>query len=141
MSTHPGGGKMKTILAIDDESLVRNAYQYALEGKDYRLLLAENGEQGLAIARENRPDLVFLDLKMPGIDGVETLRRLMASDPQLNVYIVTGFQQEYMDSLKAAMDEGLKFEVAAKPLAAEQIEMIARIALENATFVQEDRTQ
>jgi DNA-binding NtrC family response regulator len=132
---------MKTILAIDDESLVRNAYQYALEGKDYRLLLAENGEQGLAIARENRPDLVFLDLKMPGIDGVETLRRLMASDPQLNVYIVTGFQQEYMDSLKAAMDEGLKFEVAAKPLNAEQIGMIASIALENATFVQEDRAQ
>jgi CheY-like chemotaxis protein len=118
----------RKILVIDDDVAVRDAFDLAL-ADHYQVTLAESGEQGLAAARAERPDLVFLDLKMPGMDGVETLRRLHELDAGLSVYIVTAFSQEYLSGLQAARADGLRFQLAAKPMSAEQIRLAAQSVL------------
>ena len=119
----------RSILVIDDERAVRDAFELALEEAGCDVRCAENGPTGLKEIEQQRPDLVFLDLKMPGLNGVEVLRRIKSHDKTIPVYIVTGFQREYMSELKTASDEGLDFELAAKPLSAVQIQAIARAKL------------
>ncbi|ABD71277.1 response regulator receiver domain protein [Rhodoferax ferrireducens T118] len=116
----------QTILVIDDDAAVRGSFQLVLGEIGCVVRVAEDGLQGIAMAREERPDLIFLDLKMPGIDGVETMRRLLAMDPTFNIYIVTAFSQEYLDDLKQAQAEGMTFQLANKPLSSTQIRHIAR---------------
>ncbi|MFI3189187.1 response regulator receiver protein [Crenothrix sp. D3] len=114
-----------TILIIDDDPAVRGAFTLILDDAGYQVCEAEDGLEGIAMVRLQRPDLIFLDLRMPNIDGVETLRRLKAIDESLNIYIVTAFADEYMDQLKIADEEGLHFQIAAKPLSSGQIKHIA----------------
>ena len=118
---------LSNILVIDDDPAVRGAFKLILEEEGYTVREAESGLEGIQMANQSRPDLIFLDLRMPGIDGVETLRRLKAFDPTLNVYIVTAFAAEFMGQLKEAHDEGLSFELASKPLSASQIRNIAQV--------------
>lgn len=117
----------KKVLVIDDDQAVRGAFKLILEDDGYRVREAENGLQGIEMVKLERPDLIFLDLRMPGIDGVETLRRLKAVDDSLNIYIVTAFASEFMERLKVAHDEGLQFEMASKPLSSAQIRNIAQL--------------
>jgi CheY-like chemotaxis protein len=119
----------KHILVIDDDRAVRDAFELALGDEGHSVLLAEDGTNGVEMARQQRPDLVFLDLRMPGIDGVETLRRLLAYDPSIKVYIVTAFAQEYMSGLARAKQDGLRFQLAAKPLSPQQIRLVTQAAL------------
>lgn len=119
---------IQNILVVDDDAAVRGAFELVLGEMGCRVRLAESGLQGIELARAERPDLIFLDLKMPGIDGVETLRRLLALDPTLNIYIVTAFSQDYLADLKAAQAQGLVFQLANKPLSSTQIRHIARSA-------------
>ncbi|PIY03669.1 MAG: response regulator receiver protein [Gallionellales bacterium CG_4_10_14_3_um_filter_54_96] len=114
------------ILVIDDDAAVRGVFQLVLGEIGCEVRLAEDGLQGIAMAKAARPDLIFLDLKMPGIDGVETMRRLLALDHTLNIYIVTAFSQEYLADLQAAQAEGMTFQLANKPLSSTQIRHIAR---------------
>ena len=116
------------ILVIDDDPAVRSAFKLILEEDNFSVREAENGLQGIEMALAERPDLIFLDLRMPGIDGVETLRRLKAIDETLNIYIVTAFANEYMEQLKGIHEEGIQFELASKPLSSVQIRNIAQIA-------------
>jgi len=116
------------ILVIDDDAAVRGAFQLVLSDMGYSVLLASDGLQGIALAQAERPDLIFLDLKMPGLNGIETMRRLLALDSTLNIYIVTAFSQEYLGELKQAEVEGLHFQLANKPLSGTQIRHIARSA-------------
>lgn len=122
----------KHILVIDDDRAVRDAFELALGDEGHTVRLAEDGLNGVEMARRQRPDLVFLDLKMPGIDGVETLRRLLADDPSVKVYIVTAFAQEYMSGLAQAKQDGLRFQLAAKPLSPQQIRLVTQAALSSA---------
>lgn len=72
---------MKTILIVDDKAEVRELVEVTLRGGDYRILQAENGDQALEIARAEQPELILLDVMMPGgIDGFEVCDRLK-SDP------------------------------------------------------------
>jgi len=118
---------LNNILVIDDDPAVRGAFKLILEDEGYVVREAESGAEGLEMVQAERPDLIFLDLRMPGLDGVETLRRLKAIDETLNIYIVTAFATEFMDQLKSAHEEGLQFELASKPLSATQIRNIAQI--------------
>jgi len=117
---------IQNILVIDDDSAVRGSFKLVLGEMGCTVRVAEGGEQGLAMALVERPDLIFLDLKMPGMDGVETMRRLLAMDATLNIYIVTAFSQEFLDDLKRAQAEGMTFQLANKPLSSNQIRHIAR---------------
>ncbi|MFA6163545.1 MAG: response regulator [Methylobacter sp.] len=119
---------LSKILVIDDDPAVRGAFRLILEDDNFSVREAENGLQGIEMTLAERPDLIFLDLRMPGIDGVETLRRLKAIDETLNIYIVTAFANEYMEQLKGIHEEGFQFELASKPLSSVQIRNIAQIA-------------
>jgi CheY-like chemotaxis protein len=96
-----------------------------LEEEGFSVREAEYGLRGIELILGERPDLIFLDLCMPGINGVETLCRLKAVDATLTIYIVTAFAKEYMDQLKSVNEEGLRFELAGKPLSSAQIRYIA----------------
>jgi len=117
---------IQKILVIDDDAAVRGSFKLVLSEMGCKVRVAEGGEQGLAMALVERPDFIFLDLKMPGMDGVETMRRLLAMDATLNIYIVTAFSQEFLDDLKRAQAEGMTFQLANKPLSSNQIRHIAR---------------
>lgn len=119
----------KHILVIDDDRAVRDAFELALADEGYSIEMAEDGWRGLECARRQRPDLIFLDLRMPGIDGVETLRRLHGHDATLRIYIVTAFSREYMAGLAQAKQDGMRFQLAAKPLTLQQIRIIAQASL------------
>jgi CheY-like chemotaxis protein len=67
-----------SVLVIDDSELVREAARVALELAGWEATAASDGESGLALAAQEPPDGVLLDVEMPGIDGIETLRRLRA---------------------------------------------------------------
>ena len=70
---------LKTILAIDDEKDILKLLSYNLSKEGYQTLVAKSGEEGLALAQSKKPDLILLDLMMPGIDGLEVCR-LLRSD-------------------------------------------------------------
>lgn len=83
-----------TILIVDDEYAVARGIQYALEQEGYQVSVAGSGEEALAMAGELAPDLVLLDVRMPGIDGFETLRRLRADGSKAPVLMLTARDEE-----------------------------------------------
>jgi len=66
------------ILLVDDHRTVLRLLEAILKLKGYELLYAENGQQGMAMARQEQPDLILLDVMMPGMDGYEVCRRIKA---------------------------------------------------------------
>jgi CheY-like chemotaxis protein len=68
-----------TILIVEDEHAVARGIQYALQQEGYDVGVARSGEEGLEIATREAPDLVVLDVRLPGIDGFEVLRRVRAA--------------------------------------------------------------
>jgi len=115
---------MSKILIIDDDSLVRHAYELTLEDLDYEVDAVESGEEGLEKIRNNEYGLVFLDLNMPGMNGVETLRELRKIDKNLTVYIVSGFHNAFLEELRKIKEDGIHFELARKPLSRDQLKEI-----------------
>jgi DNA-binding response OmpR family regulator len=80
---------MQRILVIDDDPAVTSVLKRGLSYEGFAVDTAASGAEGLAIARDKPPDLVILDIMMPGLDGLEVLRRLRAADPQLPVLLLT----------------------------------------------------
>jgi len=80
----------RTILIVDDEKDIRTALTGILEDEGYQVITASSGMEALETVRQEMPDLVLLDIWMPGIDGLETLERLKALFPQLTVIMISG---------------------------------------------------
>lgn len=118
-----------TILIIDDEPAIRRSFELVLRVPGRAVLTAESGERGLELLAERGADLVFLDLNMPGLDGVDTLLRIRETHPSTPVYIVTAFAAEYMERLSAASARGVEFELLRKPIGAGEIRAVAEAAL------------
>lgn len=72
-----------TILTIEDQPDIRRLIRMTLEFKGHHVMEAGDGVEGLRLAREHRPDLILLDVMMPGMDGL-TVGKTLASDPQLS---------------------------------------------------------
>ncbi|NWF81922.1 MAG: response regulator transcription factor [Chloroflexi bacterium] len=85
-----------TVMLIDDHRVVRQGLRDFLELQDDIEIVGEaaSGEEGVALAREVLPDVVLMDLVMPGIDGVETTRRLKAASPSTRVIVLTSFADD-----------------------------------------------
>lgn len=77
------------ILVVDDQKGMRLLFEEVLTHYGYRVATASNGAEALAIVAENQPDLVLLDMRMPGLSGPETLHELRADYPTLPVIMVT----------------------------------------------------
>jgi len=80
----------KTILVVDDEKDIRISLTGILEDEGYQVLTADSGVGALECARQELPDLVLLDIWMPGMDGLETLERIKVLFPQLTVIMISG---------------------------------------------------
>ncbi|MDO9555944.1 MAG: response regulator, partial [Atribacterota bacterium] len=80
------------ILIIDDEVDLCQSLLELLEEEEYKIFIADSGKEGLIKVKENLPDLVLLDIKMSGIDGIETLERITAIDKDISVIMLTAYQ-------------------------------------------------
>ncbi len=87
------------ILVIDDERSIRLSLKIAFEKVGARILTAETGEEGLEILMRESPDLIILDIKLPGIDGIETLKRIKRLKPSSIVIMIT-----YLSEVKLAVE-------------------------------------
>lgn len=104
---------MRKVLIIDDERPILEMLQLSLSIEGYEVLTAESGEKALEIFKEQRPRLVLTDIKMPGIDGIEVLKRIKAMDDEVEVIVVTGHGD--MDTAIAALQHGAS-DFITKPL-------------------------
>ena len=80
----------RRILVIDDEKAIRDSLKMILEYDGYECLLAPSGQTGLSVISHDAPDLVFLDIKMPGLDGLEVLREIRSLDQGMPVVMISG---------------------------------------------------
>ncbi len=120
----------KHILVIDDDEDIRASFVLALKDKGYIVDTAETGEEGIEKERSKKYDLIFLDLKMPGISGVEALREIRKVNKETPIYIITAFYKEFFDELKTAEKEDLSFELLKKPIDKGQILLVTKSILE-----------
>ncbi|HEU5360014.1 MAG TPA: response regulator, partial [Candidatus Deferrimicrobiaceae bacterium] len=88
---------MKKILVVDDEENIRELYRDELVEEGYKVELAEDGLAALRKFDTFRPDLVTLDVKMPGIDGLEVLRRIRQKSASIPVLLLTAFGEFKQD--------------------------------------------
>jgi len=82
------------VLVVDDDPTVSDVVRRYLERAEFEVMLAADGQGALDAVAGSRPDLVVLDLMLPGIDGLEVCRRLRAQDPQLPVVMLTALGDE-----------------------------------------------
>ena len=122
------------ILIIDDEEVVRDSCTRMLRGGDYDVATAPDGTAGLELARGFQPDLVFVDLKMPGISGFEVLERLDKMDPAIVKVVITGYAT--VGSAVDAMKKGA-YDFLPKPATPEEFRLITNRALERRRLVLE----
>ena len=77
------------VLVVDDEPEVRRLLEDFLSDRGYEVVLASDGSEALVSLRAHKPDLVLLDIAMPGMDGVEVLKQIAMTDPGVRVIMVT----------------------------------------------------
>ncbi len=115
------------ILIIDDEEVVLDSCAQILKGTPYQLATARDGTSGLALLQEFHPDLVFVDLKMPGISGFEVLEKIGEIDPTIVIVVITGFAT--VSSAVEAMKKGA-YDFLPKPFTPDEFRLIARRGIE-----------
>ncbi len=82
---------MKTILVVDDDKSLRRLYKAELEAEGYRVLLAETGKQAIDKVNESVPDLVIMDIRMPEMDGLESMARILHDQRGVPVILNTAY--------------------------------------------------
>ncbi len=125
------------ILVIDDEAEIRRSVKMILEYEGYDVTEASSGPEGLAIVEREPPDLVFLDIKMPGLDGLEALQRIRQTNESLPVVIISGHGT--VSTAVEATKLGA-FDFIEKPLASERVLVTIRNALDQTRLQNENRT-
>jgi two-component system, NtrC family, nitrogen regulation response regulator NtrX len=115
------------ILVIDDEAEIRRSVRMILEYEGYEVIEASSGPDGVTLVERESPDLVFLDIKMPGMDGLDALQRIKASKETLPVVIISGHGtvSTAVEATKAGA-----FDFIEKPLATERVLVTIRNALD-----------
>ncbi len=78
----------KKVLICDDEPYIRESVSYVARGEGYDVLTAEDGEEALRLAREERPDLIFLDLMMPRLNGFQVCQALKKDAATRNIHVI-----------------------------------------------------
>ena len=116
----------RKVLVVDDDPAVRKSIDRVLTGKGYAVITAENGEEALRKLNEEKYDLVYTDIRMPGMSGLEVAEHVKAQRPWTPVVIITGYGTDAAESrAKAAGVSSFMH----KPLSPEMIEDSARDAL------------
>jgi DNA-binding NtrC family response regulator len=92
------------ILVVDDKFSDRETLKTILEDKGYRVATAMDGTEAIEMVKSKHYDIIFLDVILPGIDGVETFERVKGIDPEVTVIMMTGYTEE--DLVRKAVSEG-----------------------------------
>lgn len=119
---------MNKILVIDDDQSIRKTLTNYLKKQNYEVLSADNGISGIEIAKNEIPDIVITDIRMPGADGFEVLKKVKEIDPHIHVIIITAFDD--MHSTVKAMQQGA-YDYIEKPLEIDNLKITIQRALEN----------
>lgn len=95
------------VLIVDDEMPLRDLLGEFLEGEGYEVLLASAGEEGIELAEREIPHVILLDVKMPGIDGIEVCKRLKAEPKTqfIPVIMITGYVDNKMVAIESGADD------------------------------------
>ncbi|MBN1270945.1 MAG: sigma-54-dependent Fis family transcriptional regulator [Candidatus Aminicenantes bacterium] len=123
--------KVASILIIDDDPAIRNSCQAVLEKENYNVEVAENGQKGLHLFAKAMFHVVLLDLKMPGISGMEILKKIKEKSPETPVIIITGYAS--IESAVDAMKNGA-FNYLPKPFIPAELRLVVAKAVENRQF-------
>ena len=98
--------KKPTILLVDDEQKVLNLISFRLHLLGHRVITAQSGEEALALAKTDRPDLIILDIAMPGLDGLAVLSRLKGSEALKGIPVLMLTARSDMEDVNRAMAAG-----------------------------------
>lgn len=123
------------ILAVDDDPKILSLMRRGLAFAGYAVDLAADGEQALSIARDQPPDLVVLDVMLPGMDGLEVCRRLRAGEPGLPILMLTA--KDRVPDRVAGLDAGAD-DYLVKPFAFDELLARIRALLRRARPLEDD---
>jgi two-component system nitrogen regulation response regulator NtrX len=124
------------VLVIDDEAAIRDSLRMILEYEDYQFVGAASGQEALEVVRRERPDIALLDIKMPGMDGMEVLRKLRALDEGLPVVMISGHGNT-ATAVEAIRSGAIDF--LDKPLSSERVIVTLRNVLRQSELSSENR--
>lgn len=122
------------VLIIDDEEVVLDSCAQILEGRPYHLATAMDGAFGLELIKEFKPDIVFVDLKMPGLSGFDVIERIQNFDPTIVTIVITGYAT--VSSAVEAIKKGA-YDFLPKPFTPDEFRVITRRGLERRKLVLE----
>jgi two-component system NtrC family response regulator len=129
--------KPRNILVVDDDESLRRITQLQLEEAGYKVLTASNGTEALGLIEEETPELVITDLKMPGLSGLELLKKIRQSYPQTTVLMITAFGtvQTAVEAMKAGA-----YDYITKPMDYEELVLVVNRAMERQELLEEVRS-
>jgi nitrogen regulation protein NR(I) len=127
----------KQVLIVDDEPNLRKILAAQLSRDGYDVMVAEDGEQGLTMLRENHIDLVVTDLKMPKVDGMTLLREALRESPDLPIVMITAHGT--VDTAVEALKLGA-FDYLTKPFDKDEVRQVVAKALRTRQLAQEEAT-
>lgn len=111
---------MKRILIVDDEEIIRNMLKVNLERKEFECLVAENGRDAIRIAKENKPNLIILDLILPKLSGEEVCKEIRSDEETKNIPIIILTAKDTYANKTAGIDIGANYYLT-KPCTIEQL--------------------
>ena len=114
----------KKILVVDDEKTIRDFFKRLLSLSNVEVAEAEDGYTAIKLARENKFNIFFVDMRMPGLDGLETSRRIHQINPEAAITIITGYAMS--EAVKQAQEEG--YRIISKPFDIKDIEDVIKNA-------------
>ncbi len=97
---------MKTVLIIEDDSFLIDAYRVKMTHSPWRILTVTNGDEGIEKAKSEKPDLIILDLLMPGMTGLEVLKKLKQDKVTKGIPVIIASNIDQDESIKAAKKSG-----------------------------------
>jgi DNA-binding NtrC family response regulator len=126
-----------TVLVVDDEEVMREILETLLEEAGYRVKLAENGEDGLALARREPIDVAVVDVMLPDMSGIEVLDELKKTDQEMVVVMITAFAS--VETAITAMKRGA-FDYITKPFKNDEVLVVVSNGMKQRSLVTENRT-
>ncbi len=127
---------MTKVLVVDDEQSIRNTLKEILEYEDFKVDLAADGQQALDLIDKGKYDTILCDIKMPGMDGIELLDKIMASQPDTPVIMISGHGN--IDTAVEAIKKGA-FDFIEKPLDLNRLMVTIRNAQDKSMLIEETR--
>ncbi|MDH4204330.1 MAG: response regulator [Desulfobacteraceae bacterium] len=122
------------ILVVDDEQDIRDASERILTRTGFKVMKATRGDEALDVLDKERIDIVLLDLKMPGMDGLEVLKRIRMLSKTIQVIVITGYAT--VETAIEAMKQGA-YDFIPKPFEPDQLRIVVNRAWEKINFIQE----